>query len=159
MLTRVVQYYRCQQFGQFAQNCKREEKCVRRGDLHKSSHCPNTDPKCANCGENHPASYRKCPNKPDCAKTAKKICTSVAKQTSLYLKQRYDMPQNSRHYPKAPPSQPSQVENRACSLAGVLKLFTNISREQLQTLMTLIQVLENPQLIEIISHLVNAYGK
>ena len=149
--------------------------------LHRVNACPNTDLKCANCCENHPASFRQCPVfKKETEKYVARNRATENRQPRTFAPvdpnrpawSNIQGPTPSRNYkaefPALPGTEPSSIrptpqsaeENRACSLADVLKLFTNISSEQLQRLITLIQkVLENTQLMEIITSLTKAYGK
>lgn len=63
----VGQCHRCQRFGHAQSRCTAEIKCVICGDGHFARDCnrPKDVPAtCANCGEQHPASYRGCPRFP-----------------------------------------------------------------------------------------------
>lgn len=60
----LPQWYRCQKFGHASYHCRHPIKCVRCAEDHNISNCPrSTDPKCANCGEGHVASFRMCPKR------------------------------------------------------------------------------------------------
>ena len=57
------QCYKCQSFGHSARNCTKEEKCVVCAGSHNVKDCNQREgnvKKCANCGENHTASYGGC---------------------------------------------------------------------------------------------------
>jgi hypothetical protein len=57
------QCYNCQGFRHGAKDCKGKSKCVRCAGEHKLVDCPHTQNaavKCANCGQNHAASYGGC---------------------------------------------------------------------------------------------------
>lgn len=59
----VTQCYNCQSFGHTATNCNRKPKCVKCAGPHTTAECAKgkiASPKCANCQEDHPASYRQC---------------------------------------------------------------------------------------------------
>lgn len=78
----IVQCFRCQQFGHGMSHCFLQPKCVKCGELHLSSECKipkkTTEQnrakdgcddsnrkliKCANCSQNHTASFRGCPTR------------------------------------------------------------------------------------------------
>ena len=118
---------------------------MRCGDLHRVNACPKADLKCANCGANHPASYRQCPVfKKETEKYAARIRTTENRQPRTFAPvdpnrsawSNIPGPTPSRNYttefpalpgnesnPNRPTPQPAE-ENKACSLADVLKLFT-----------------------------------
>lgn len=54
----------CQRFGHTQKYCSRDPRCVKCGLAHKTANCtlPKRveQPKCCNCNERHPASYRGC---------------------------------------------------------------------------------------------------
>jgi len=52
--------YNCHQFGHRQRDCKNTTRC---SWCAQEGHniCKMGEPKCCNCGENHPAAYRKCP--------------------------------------------------------------------------------------------------
>lgn len=57
------QCYRCQKWGHSQRYCHGPIRCVKCSGDHLSKKCekkPEVDPKCANCGGAHTASYRKC---------------------------------------------------------------------------------------------------
>ena len=59
----ISQCFNCQQYGHTRAYCGYKSRCVRCGDEHQSSDCPNSrdlPPKCAHCSENHPANYKGC---------------------------------------------------------------------------------------------------
>lgn len=67
----VVQCFRCQRFGHGSRHCNMKARCVKCGEEHMSSECTipkaQNDPrythdviKCANCGNNHTASFKEC---------------------------------------------------------------------------------------------------
>ncbi|CAH0382539.1 unnamed protein product [Bemisia tabaci] len=59
-----IQCQKCQSYNHSARYCNYLPACVRCGDEHESSQCPLPrfipNPKCANCGQAHPANYRQC---------------------------------------------------------------------------------------------------
>lgn len=69
----VVQCFRCQQYGHGMRNCHLEAKCVKCGERHQTSECtlPGRSAsavsedrsliRCANCSQNHTASFKGCP--------------------------------------------------------------------------------------------------
>ena len=60
----IVQCKKCQRYGHTQNFCKRDPKCVKCAGDHLTVDCTKPkklqNPKCANCGESHPASYRGC---------------------------------------------------------------------------------------------------
>lgn len=61
--TGTGQCFRCQKFGHSASKCHANPKCVKCGEDHLSNDCnlaPNAAAKCANCGQQQPASYKGC---------------------------------------------------------------------------------------------------
>lgn len=59
----VAQCHRCQRFNHSQSGCKATARCVRCGLAHHTVECkrPTTEPaSCANCGGQHPASYKGC---------------------------------------------------------------------------------------------------
>lgn len=59
----VPQCKTCQAFGHTQKYCKRKARCVKCAGMHHTTQCTKseqTEPKCANCGETHPANYRGC---------------------------------------------------------------------------------------------------
>lgn len=61
--TQISQCHPCQKFGHYQSLCKASPKCVKCAGEHFTNDCgksPTTPPNCANCGENHHASYREC---------------------------------------------------------------------------------------------------
>lgn len=60
---RITQCYKCQSFGHVSANCYKKPKCVKCAGEHNTKECPQKENpvlRCANCGENHVASHRKC---------------------------------------------------------------------------------------------------
>lgn len=62
------QCYNCQAFGHSSMTCSLTPKCVRCAGSHRAQNCPlskeDRNATCANCGGNHPASYRGCIKNP-----------------------------------------------------------------------------------------------
>lgn len=61
--TRINQCFRCLRFGHSQRNCTVKPRCVKCAGEHLYTDCQKTKEtpaKCANCGENHTASYRGC---------------------------------------------------------------------------------------------------
>lgn len=59
----IPQCKNCQAFGHTKNYCSKQVRCVKCGGRHTPETCQlkKTDqPKCCNCGENHPANYRGC---------------------------------------------------------------------------------------------------
>jgi hypothetical protein len=56
-----IRCYHCQSYGHTATVCRNKQRCVRCGENHQFSECPNPEkPKCCLCGENHSAAYKGC---------------------------------------------------------------------------------------------------
>lgn len=65
------QCFRCQKFGHTKNYCGHRAACVRCGENHDITQCPRTTgPKCSNCGGQHVASYRQCPERQKIIKLA-----------------------------------------------------------------------------------------
>lgn len=61
----IPQCHRCQEFGHTKNYCKANYRCVKCSQNHCPGECkmrPSDRPTCANCGGDHPASYRGCPH-------------------------------------------------------------------------------------------------
>lgn len=61
--TRIIQCFRCQDFGHIAINCHRPLKCVVCAENHSLKDCKlknSSIQKCANCGEKHAANDKRC---------------------------------------------------------------------------------------------------
>lgn len=61
--TLIPQCKKCQRFGHTQKYCQRPAVCVKCAGSHLTIECnkpKNVKPKCSNCGEDHPASYRGC---------------------------------------------------------------------------------------------------
>lgn len=59
----IPQCKNCQQFGHTKTYCNRQSRCVKCPGKHSTADCKKSDesePKCVNCGEAHPANYRGC---------------------------------------------------------------------------------------------------
>lgn len=59
----IPQCKKCQRFGHTQNYCQRAPVCVKCAGKHLTAECKKTDsapPKCSNCSEPHPASYRGC---------------------------------------------------------------------------------------------------
>lgn len=63
-----IQCFRCQGFGHGQTTCSLPPKCVKCAENHFSNQCDKAkrgerldEPKCANCNQKHPASFRQCP--------------------------------------------------------------------------------------------------
>ena len=58
------QCFRCQRYGHVSKNCNMQYRCVKCVQGHGPGECPvikgKENPKCCNCGENHPANYKGC---------------------------------------------------------------------------------------------------
>lgn len=66
---KINQCYRCQKWGHTERYCHGEMKCVKCAGDHNYKKCTRNDettdpPKCANCGGDHTANYKKCPRSP-----------------------------------------------------------------------------------------------
>lgn len=59
----IAQCKNCQSFNHTKNYCSKQTRCVKCAGNHDSKLCnkpPNVKPKCCNCGDSHPASYRGC---------------------------------------------------------------------------------------------------
>ena len=55
-----IQYYKCQEFGHVATDCKQECRCRKCGEGHEEKECNTEKLKCANCKEEHKSSDPVC---------------------------------------------------------------------------------------------------
>ena len=62
--TKILQCYTCQQFNHGSRTCQRQAVCARCSGAHHISKCTNQkdETKCTNCGGNHHARAKVCPN-------------------------------------------------------------------------------------------------
>lgn len=91
----ITQCSNCQSFGHGSRNCHLDSVCVKCGKNHKSIECPlnkerNMDGKipdsklvCANCSQNHTASYQKCPKRLDYISNKKKYNKNVSSNSNF----------------------------------------------------------------------------
>ena len=64
----ILQYYKCQDFGHKAPNCRKNQKCIVCGEAHSHKNCPNKEKRntiCENCRGPHVAKYKGCPRYKD----------------------------------------------------------------------------------------------
>jgi hypothetical protein len=60
----IVQCFKCQAYGHIAPHCRASETCGHCAGEHPSGKCPEgTNPKCANCKQNHKAWNNSCPTR------------------------------------------------------------------------------------------------
>lgn len=68
-ISKIQQCYRCQKWGHSQRYCHGIIKCVKCAGNHSYKKCNRNKttepPKCANCGSDHTANYKLCPNYPD----------------------------------------------------------------------------------------------
>ena len=94
-----TQCSKCQDFGHGAENCYKDPKCVRCGDLHKSDSCPHLpEPlvddqgnelpgyiakipvakvKCANCKQNHTSNFKGCTSRQEYLQIQQRVRTNL----------------------------------------------------------------------------------
>lgn len=58
---KVIQCYRCLEFGHFSNTCFSIERCLKCGENHRNDQCMATNPRCANCNQSHRANSEECP--------------------------------------------------------------------------------------------------
>ncbi|XP_071854839.1 uncharacterized protein [Apostichopus japonicus] len=60
----AIQCHNCQKFGHYASSCTNPKTCLRCGGTHSLAECttPREQPNCANCNQQHIASYKGCPS-------------------------------------------------------------------------------------------------
>ena len=56
---RVIQCFKCQEFGHKSPDCKKTQKCAKCSGEHSAKNCLNLK-KCVNCGDEHPSWSKKC---------------------------------------------------------------------------------------------------
>jgi hypothetical protein len=124
----------CQGFRHGTDNCYLKPKCIRCSQAHKSSECPLINKekpdsktavenlKCANCGDNHVASYTKCPERLALIKAREK---TIAGKPSLEWANRH--PQNNRrgNFKFTPAPQLDNFNFPALSKAGTSKSWSS----------------------------------
>lgn len=85
--TKTIQCYRCQKWGHAQRYCHGQIKCVKCGDNHSYKKCERDptkeDPKCANCGGDHTANYKKCGFCPDSIEFKVKLRLKQAQKKML----------------------------------------------------------------------------
>ena len=112
--------YKCQHYGHKAISCQQQEKCPICAGKHNAKNCdkvgkePNArfqraDTKCANCGGEHPASYRGCPK----FKVAKEITKIQATAPTRISYAEAARRQKSTQLEKPKASQAMTMENEA----------------------------------------------
>ena len=52
--------FKCQKFDHISTNCENEEKCKKCSGNHNHKDCESDTLKCANCGKDHPSTFRGC---------------------------------------------------------------------------------------------------
>lgn len=100
----VSQCKKCQTFGHTQKFCNREARCVKCAGKHHTKECKieeKTKPKCANCGDAHPASYRGC----EVAKRLQKIRNEATKKNQSKTKE--NKQENKPHFRLDPKSFPA----------------------------------------------------
>lgn len=88
-----TQCRKCQRFGHAATNCGLEYRCVKCPNRHAPGDCPLEDDQpatCVNCNNNHPASYKKCPEYTKYAEKLKKPQGQTGKNKSNTKKDNTD---------------------------------------------------------------------
>lgn len=107
----VSQCKRCQSFGHTQGYCNREPRCVKCAGKHHTTICnmnKEAKPKCANCGEAHPASYRGC----EIAKRLQKTRNEANKNKQIKTNERkIENKPPCRWDPKAFPALPKTEAN------------------------------------------------
>jgi hypothetical protein len=115
--SRVIQCFKCQQYGHTSHVCKGAEKCGNCGQEHKTAACTTdtlaTPRRCAACsGANHPSWSPECPSRKKDGERARQI-----RETCPPL---YPMPAISFKF--SSPSQPSPSASPSYSLANSQQL-------------------------------------
>jgi len=96
----MVKCYRSQEFGHIKSYCNKKFRCVKCAENHSSISCPKekTEPAtCANCHENHAASYKGCRIYQEISKKRSNVPNSRPALTSLY-----DIPRATSFIPTKP---------------------------------------------------------
>ena len=165
----VRQCFNCQGFGHVANLCNKRAKCVRCGENHKLSDCPNTNTlKCANCQDTHTASYRQCNIYRQAvtahesrvqAKTKKHNSTHTANSTTSPTPRTTTRPnmtyshivQNNQRRDKFPllPTENAQAQDPLAQLS-----LTNMDLSPILNLLTMIS--KQPHLLDVIITLATA---
>lgn len=158
------QCYNCQEFTHASSNCTLDPRCVRCGESHKSMNCDKIDAttkkvpdhllKCANCGGNHTASSRNCPER---LKLIKKRHDAIKQRANNDTRTQY-VRQFNNYNDNFPSFQSNthvnNVNNRTTLLpyASAVKSSTTINNPSGQTNSN---ILRPSQLMQIFREIVN----
>lgn len=107
-----TQCHNCQMFGHGSRNCNLSPKCVKCGKNHKTTDCQvdgddRQNIKCANCNDNHVASYSLCPARTEYVNMRQRQSASAARKSSNFHPNpiRPPPPNNEANYPAIIPKQ------------------------------------------------------
>lgn len=81
----IPQCKRCQEFGHTKNHCNKKPRCVKCAQGHLTANCTKAKevrPTCANCGKDHPASYRGCEVAKQLKEKRKEITTKRRSDTT-----------------------------------------------------------------------------
>lgn len=107
----LPQCKQCQSFGHTKNYCNKPPRCVKCAGKHNSYECDKEidRPKCCNCGEQHPASYRGCQVAKELQKLRNKKLQSTSKRTIPYT----NIPRNSNENPQSYASVTGNIASEA----------------------------------------------
>lgn len=112
----IPQCKKCQAFGHTKNYCSRAPRCVKCAGKHSTESCTKHDkqqPKCCNCGENHPANYRGCVVAKELQTIRNKTIQQTTKpkntRTAFHTEQR---PANVTNIVHQPPSQVAPLSKK-----------------------------------------------
>jgi hypothetical protein len=81
--TKVLQCFKCQEFGHTSTSCKKEDTCSKCAGAHRSDSCKEATIKCSNCGENHSSAFYECQKYQDEINKKKEMIKKMAQPSSL----------------------------------------------------------------------------
>ena len=157
----VTQCFKCQMFGHSSKYCNLKARCVRCSGEHSAQQCDrkNVALKCANCGEAHVASFRKCKSRDQymAKRTPPKKTLQEPKRTTSATVQG---PKAQRPVPAPLPPRPVTMESSYSRVASNKPTPTPSSQDTMGFISDLgdihreLQALNLPHLISTLKNLV-----
>lgn len=123
--TGTGQCFRCQKFGHSQKRCHAEPVCVKCAKNHLTTECTqsnNTKATCANCGKDHPASYKGCTAFPKPKKIIQSKQNSVSNKTYAEI-----VSNNQNKVQNNTPTQPISNE-----VIDITSAFANLQKAVIQ---------------------------
>lgn len=134
-----TQCFRCQRHGHIARHCRGQQRCKVCAGPHSYKECMNkTNPKCANCGEKHCASYSGCPHKKAAAAARKHeilngpIRNNRSPSPNLEIIRPPPVPLPPPHPPPLPPRPPRSTQQVQMSQQPPRPLYSDALKRRQQ---------------------------